>query len=162
LGCGSNRRSRRRAPSKETGVNAAAAVVVEPEAPAIPVVPIEPSALRSTRVPPFARDIRASIAAGRHPNVYIFATPNAWDRARHRRARHGIDSALILPPGEASDAYRWPVVPGGLLVVANGQPRMFAFELARVIVTCGTPVAVATFGDNELLIVRRPEWLAAA
>jgi hypothetical protein len=68
---------------------------------------------------------------------------------------------MLLPPGEASDLFRWPVVPGGLLVVAIGQPRALAFELARTIVTCGTPLASAIYDVAELLIVRSAEWATA-
>lgn len=118
--------------------------------------------MRATRLPPFGRDVKVAIAAGRNPNVYVFATPDAWDRARRRRERHGSDSALILPPGETPSSFRWPNVPGGLVVVATGRQRVLAFELARCIVTCGTPLVSALYGDNELLIVSRPEWRAAA
>ncbi len=127
-----------------------------------PVIPIDPSTMKAVRLPPFAREVQAAVTARKDPNVYVYATPDAWGRARRRRECHGADSAMILPPGEAPDSFRWPVVPGGLLVVAIGQPRTLAFELARCIVTCGTPLASALYGDNELLIVRRAEWKAAA
>lgn len=126
------------------------------------VIPIDPSTMKATRLPPFAREIQAAVAAGKNPNVYVYSTPNAWDLARRRREYHGTDSALILPPGEAPESFRWPVVPGGLLVVATGQPRTLAFELARAIATRGTPLVSALYGDNELLIVSRIESRAAA
>jgi hypothetical protein len=111
--------------------------------------------LTATRRAPFARDVESAIAAGRRPNVYVFATADAWDRARRRRESHGADSALLLPPGEAPDAYRWPVVPGGVFVVAVGRPRTIAFEIGRAIVSCGTPLATVLYGADEMLIVRR-------
>lgn len=125
-------------------------------------IQIEPAELCATRLPPFGHDVLSSIAAGGTPNVYLFATLDAWNRARRRREHHGKGSALILPPGEAPDSFRWPVVPGGLLVVAIGQPRLLAFELGRCVTTYGTPLANVIYGDNESLIVRRPEWRSAA
>jgi hypothetical protein len=112
----------------------------------------------ATRRPPFARDIEAAVAAGRHPNVFVFATADAWDRARRHRERHGADSALLLPPGEAPDAYRWPIVSGGVFVVAVGRPRTLAFEVARSIVSAGTPLATAVYGNDEMLVVREAGW----
>lgn len=126
------------------------------------VVPIEPSAIRARRLAPYAREVEAAVVAGRTPNVYLFAAPDAWDCAQRRREWHGPGSVLALPPGEAADSFRWPVVPGGVFVVAPGRNRVFAFELARAVVSCGTPMAFAIFGGGDVLIVRGPEWGIAA
>jgi len=126
-----------------------------------PVVGIEPSASAATRLPPFGRDVQAAVAAGGKPNVYLFATRDAWESARRRRDRHGAASAMLLPPGETAHSYRWPLIPGGVFIVANGMPRKVAFELARAVVSYGTPLAVATFGNDELLIMEQQRAKAA-
>lgn len=113
-------------------------------------------------MPPFALDVLRGIAAGRFPNVYAFAGPDARLRAQRRRAACGDDSALVLPPGDPPDAYFWPGVPGGVLVAADGQPRSLAAALARAITACGTPLVVAIFGVGDVLIERRPGWGGAA
>jgi hypothetical protein len=89
---------------------------------ASPVVRVEASASAATRLPPFGRDVQAAVAAGMKPNVYLFATRDAWENARRRRDRHGVDSAMLLPPGEMANSYRWPFIPGGVFIVANGMP----------------------------------------
>jgi hypothetical protein len=69
---------------------------------------------------------------------------------------------MLLPPGETAHSYRWPLVPGGVFIVANGMPRKLAFDLARAVVSHGTRLAVAAFGNDELLIVEQRRAQAAA
>ncbi len=46
--------------------------------------------------PPYAREVIAVLAAGGVPNVYIFAGPDAWERAQRRRAVRGPGAPLSL------------------------------------------------------------------
>jgi hypothetical protein len=126
----------------------------------LPIVPVEAISTDASRLPPFGREVIDAVAKAVSPNVYAFATRDAWDRAYRRRARNGLGAALVLPDGETAASYRWPIVPGGLLLVATGRSRGFAFETARAIVSFGTPLVAAIFGDSELLIASCPEWRA--
>ena len=114
------------------------------------VVPITPIQSAATRLPPFGRDVEFAVAAGKSPNVHLFAGVDAWARACSRTR----GTALVLPPGDEPEGYRWPRVSAGVFVCAPGQPRELAFRIARAVVSCGTPMAFAVFGDGEALIVR--------
>ena len=46
--------------------------------------------------PPYARDVGAALAAGRDPNVHLFAADNAGRRAERRIAHEGPGTALVL------------------------------------------------------------------
>lgn len=122
------------------------------------LISIDASATHGVRLPPFGREIKQRAQEGRLLNVYVFAGPHAWEQAIKRRSESGLGSATLLPPGQDPATYSWPIVRSGLLVVALGQTRTLAFELARVIVSYGTPLVFAMFGDNESLIVRGADW----
>jgi len=122
------------------------------------VVPIEAIESRASRLPPFGREVMSELAQGRLLNVYVFAGSAAWDQTKKWRAGHGVGSAMLLPPGDDPANYSWPVVRTGLLVVATGQSRAFAFNLARTIVSCGTTMVYALHGDNDALVVRSAGW----
>jgi len=130
----------------------------ERQGPKLAVVAIDPIEQRGTHLPPFGREVAAAVAAGMRMNVYLYAAHNAWERARTRRAHHGHGSTLIFPPGEKPNTYRWPTVPNGLLIVAIGQLHQLAFALAQAVVSGGTPMAFAVFGDGDVLIVRSSDW----
>ncbi len=117
---------------------------------ALPAIPILPTKASGRRLPPFGRDVERAVAAGKSPNVYIYATPDAWERVRNRTR----GTAMVLPPGEDPEAYRWPCVPGGVFICAPGAPRELALKLARAVVSCGSPLAFAVYGNAEALIVR--------
>jgi hypothetical protein len=114
------------------------------------VIPITPITATATRLPPYGHDVEQAVAAGKNPNVFLFATSDAWDRARKRTR----GTALVLPPGDDPEVYRWPCVPSGVFVCAPGASRELAFRLARAVVSGGTQLAFAVFGDGEALIVR--------
>ena len=122
--------------------------------------PIKRIDARATRLPPFGREVENAITENKSLNVYLFAGRDAWECARARREAHGSGSALLLPPGDDPTAYRWPTVANGVLIVAPSEPRARAFALAQAVVSCGTPMAFAAFGDHEALIVRASDWRA--
>lgn len=107
----------------------------------------------SNRMPPYGKDVAAAVAAGRAVNVYVYAGPNAWQRARDRLASHGPASAMVLPPGDDPAAYRWPRIPGGVLVDARDIDRQTALRIATCIVSCGT---------GMVFVVRNGEGFAVA
>ena len=126
------------------------------------VVAIDAIESHAIRLPPFGREVAEAVKAGARMNVYLYATRDAWDRARNRRGDHGSGSALLLPPGDDPARYRWPTVPNGVFIVATGQTRRLAFALAQAVVSHGTQMTFAVFGDGEALIVKSAEWRVAA
>jgi hypothetical protein len=122
------------------------------------VVQIAPIQSTVKRLPPYGRDVERAVAAGKNPNVFLYATPDAWERARNR----SCGTAMLLPPGDDPEVYRWPSVPGGVFVCAPGASRELAFRLARAVVSAGSPLAFAVFGDREALIVRTAAHAAKA
>ena len=70
----------------------------------------------ATRAAPYSRAILEAQRAGRHPSVYLFAGSDCWNLAEHRRRTHGEGSALVLPPGEDPEAFRWPALDALVLV----------------------------------------------
>lgn len=112
-----------------------------------------------SRLPPYGKEVEQAVREGRFTNVAVFAGPSAWARATSRRRTHGPASTLVLPPNEPPASYRWPVIPGGVMVVAGD--RKSALELAQAIVSDGTPLAFAIFGDCDAVIVRSPDWASS-
>lgn len=70
-------------------------------------LPGETIAYRSA---PYARAILERMRAGKHPNVYAFAGSDGWNLAEHRRRTHGEGTALVLPPGDDPEQFRWPAL----------------------------------------------------
>lgn len=66
------------------------------------------SILKPRRPAPYARQVAAGIRPDREPNVFVFAGSDAWNMAENRRRNFGVDSALVLPPGDDPDGFRWP------------------------------------------------------
>lgn len=127
--------------------------------PGVPL-PVEAVALGS-KLPPFGREVAEVIAAGRLPNCYVYAGPHAWARAKRRRAQFGPGSAMVLPPGADPAEFRWPRMPGGVLVDACDLSRAEAMALARALGSAGTaPVYAVIDGGNDAIIVRAARWRA--
>lgn len=63
-----------------------------------------------TRPAPYSTEVLAAISKGRHPDVLVFAGPDAHRRAERRRIECGPGSAMVLPDGEKPEAFAWPPV----------------------------------------------------
>lgn len=101
------------------------------------VIALEPASARIGRCwAPYAREVQA-----RPGNVYLFTGSDAWARARARREARGPGATLLLPPGDDPGMYRWPAVKAGILIVATTIARTLAIDLARCVVSDGTPLA---------------------
>jgi hypothetical protein len=119
----------------------------------VSVVALEPASPRVGRHwPPYAREVQAAPR-----NVYLFTGTEAWRRARARRDARGDGTALLLPPGDDPGMYRWPAVAEGIVIVASTIPRSLAVELARVIVSDGTPL-VFVIGERDGFSVASTAW----
>ena len=81
-----------------------------------------------SRPAPYAREARAELEAGRHPAVHIFAGPDAWHRAEHRRRTHGLGTALVLPPSAIPESFTWPCVEPERIII-TGLPAMHRVSL---------------------------------
>jgi hypothetical protein len=79
----------------------------------------------SKRCPYFGEVIEAARVGT--PNVYLFAGPDAWHRARKRRDQHGPGSALVLPDNDNPLELRWPALDA--LLVAWPDPNAYRRKL---------------------------------
>jgi hypothetical protein len=112
---------------------------------------------------PYGREVAEAVARAtqqraRLPDVLLYAGPDAWERAKHRREGLGPGHALVLPPGADPATLRWPAIPCGLVVDARGVPREVGVALGRVLVTDGTPYACIVLADNTSASFRRAGW----
>lgn len=115
--------------------------------------PIAPASHR--RLIPFGRAIAEAIAAGSHPNVFVFAGAGAWDRAARRRFQHGPTSATVIPSDTAPEALRWPSGLDAICLVADSLPRADAVRTAQAIVTAGVRAVVA-LGEHRFIVRSAP------
>jgi hypothetical protein len=121
------------------------------------VVAIEPAIHRVGRNwAPYAREVQDAPR-----NVYLFTGAEAWRLARARRDARGTGTALLLPPGDDPGMYRWPSITQGILIVATTIPRTMALELARCIVSDGTPV-VFVISERDGFSVAASNWRGKA
>jgi hypothetical protein len=74
---------------------------------------------------PFSRLILEAQRAGRHPNVYLFAGSDAWDRAQWRHRTHGEGTALVLPPDREPEALIWPCLDSLVIVPGDCDGERF-------------------------------------
>ncbi len=107
---------------------------------------------RALRWCPFGREVQAA-----PKNVYVFTGSDAWFSAKARRLGCGVGSALLLPPGEDAADLRWPSVAAGVLVLGHQIERQAALELARCIVSGGTPLAYV-IRRGEGFAVKTADW----
>ena len=62
------------------------------------------------RRPPYALAMLNMVRTGKSPNVYLFAGAEGWNQAEHRRRTFGEGTALVLPPSEDPEGFRWPAL----------------------------------------------------
>lgn len=90
--------------------------------------------------PPYSREVETILQTGREPNVWLFAGPDAWDKAKECRRTHGRGSALLLPPGDDPAGYCWPPV-DGLMLIADADGEITR-ELVRAVLAAGVRVVI--------------------
>ncbi len=89
------------------------------------------------KLPPYAREVIAVLAAGKVPNVYVFAGPDAWERAQRHRAARGAGSAIVVP--DEPELFDWSFLHGHAVILnptsitpANRAPYVaLAAEMIR-------------------------------
>jgi hypothetical protein len=109
------------------------------------------SASHSARkLPLYAREVIAASAAGRSPNVYVFAGDSAWQRAQRRRWAHGAGSAVAVPLDSEPGAFDWTFLRGQAVVLAAeaitpiNRPEYVA--LAAELIVAGVRFVAASDG----------------
>lgn len=108
---------------------------------------------RSVRRPPFSKEIRAALTAGRVSLVFAFVGRSAWVRAR----RYAPGSRLVIPPPEDTPLEQLDFTDlRGLDVVLNAHDSSseFAESVARRICSHGARLCVllhpALPGESKL------------
>lgn len=96
---------------------------------------------------PFSTFVEAELRAGKFPNVKIYATPNAWDRAKRHRDGFGQATAMALPPGISPLDIRWPPL-RNVVADVTGAPSNTIRELAEALVRDGCLLAYLIDSDN--------------
>lgn len=85
--------------------------------------------------PPYGKSVTAS------SNLFIFAGPDAWDRAKLRKK----GNAMVLPEGDEPAAYRWPVYGLEVMLIWPGASRMSVLEFGEHLILSGAELVVAPF-----------------
>jgi hypothetical protein len=87
---------------------------------------IEAASIAGSKRSPYFGEVTAAIAQG-SPNVFLFAGPSAWARAKRRREVHGPGTALVLPDDDNPLDLRWPALDA--LLVAWPDPNAYRRKL---------------------------------
>lgn len=88
------------------------------------------------RPAPYRHEVAAVLAAGRNPSVHIFAGPDAWQRAEHRRRIYGLGTAMVLPAGEVPEAFDWPNIKPEAILITGHDPRAGQSLRTRLFAAC--------------------------
>ena len=89
------------------------------------------------RVAPYAREVMEAIAAGKQPNVRLYACrPDPWTLARRHREAFGPGTAIVFPVDASPELIRWPPV-RNLVGDITGLPGGTLHALARALVRDG-------------------------
>jgi len=118
-----------------------------------PVIEVEALQVNGVKRAPYAIEVEQLLAAGKVPNVYLFAGASAWQRANARRDQHGPGSALVLPDDEDPANLKWPAVDA----VVVCWPRSALKDYGRRI-----QLAQALIRDRVRFaaIENHPDWLS--
>jgi len=109
-------------------------------------------------LPPYGREIEAELAAGRFPNVRVYACrPDPWALAREHRHTFGIGTVLVLPVDVDPASLRWPPL-RSLVVNVTGLPGGTLHVLARALVRDGCRLAYlldTTHAERNLRVIAK-------
>lgn len=101
-----------------------------------------------THRPPYGREVADALAAGRVPNVRLFANrPDPWPLARQHRQAFGPASTLVLPADTDPETFRWPPV-RELVANVTGLPGGTLQALARALVRDGMTLGYLLDADH--------------
>lgn len=112
----------------------------------------------SSRFAPYAREVMEAIAAGKQPNVRLYACrPDPWTLARKCRETLGPGTAMVFPVDASPELIRWPPV-RNLIGDITGLPGGTLHALARALVRDGLLLGYLldrNYPERNLRVVRR-------
>ena len=116
------------------------------------------SPMTSSRFAPYAREVMEAIAAGKQPNVRLYACrPDPWTLARQHRETFGPGTAMVFPVDASPELIRWPPV-RNLIGDITGLPGGTLHALARALVRDGLLLGYLldrNYPERNLRVVRR-------
>ena len=74
-------------------------------------------------------------------NLFIFAGPDAWDRAKQRKK----GNAMVLPEGDEPKAYKWPVHGLEIMLIWMDATRESVLEFGEHLIRSGAELIIAPF-----------------
>ena len=92
----------------------------------------------NVRLAPYGKTVTAA------SNLFIFAGPDAWDRAKQRKK----GNAMVLPEGDEPTAYRWPVHGHELMLIWPDASRESVIGFGEHLIRSGAELVIAPF-DRE-------------
>jgi len=100
------------------------------------------------RSPPYGREVMAALAAGKHPNVRLYACrPDPWTPARAHRDAFGPGATLVLPVDADPAEFRWPPI-RNLVANVAGLPGATLHALALALVRDGLVLGYLLDADH--------------
>src|SRR3989344_4133114 len=106
------------------------------------------STLTTRKLPPFGRDVEWKRRMGFPINLFIFCGTGAWERAQQRIDYYKGD-ALILPPGEAPERYKWPVKNLDVLMIWPDGDYTSICRFAEILVKQGANKVIAPWIEDK-------------
>ncbi len=94
--------------------------------------------LPRTRLAPYAKLVNAS------SNLFIFAGPDAWQRAQQRKR----GNALVLPDGDEPASYRWTVHGLEVMLIWKDATRESVLEFGEHLIQSGADLVVAPIEEE--------------
>ena len=90
---------------------------------------------RSARLAPYGKAVTAT------SNLFIFAGPDAWGRAKQRKS----GNAMVLPEGDDPTSYQWPVHGLEVMLIWKDAARDSVLEFGEHLIRSGASLVVAPF-----------------
>ncbi len=110
------------------------------------------------RFAPYAREVMEAIAAGKQPNVRLYACrPDPWTPARRHRETFGLGTVVVFPVDASPELIRWPPV-RNLVADVTGLPGGTLHALARALVRDGLYLGYLLDSDcpeRNLRVIRK-------
>jgi len=110
------------------------------------------------RYAPYAREVMEAIAAGKQPNVRLYACrPDPWQPARQHRETFGSGTAIVFPIDASPEMIRWPPL-RNLVGDVTGLPGGTLHALARALVRDGLVLGFLLdrdYPERNLRVVRK-------
>lgn len=77
-------------------------------------------------------------------NLFIFAGPSAWDRAKQRKN----GNVMVLPEGDEPSSYGWPVSSLQITLIWPDASREAVLEFGKHLIRSGAELVAAPFSGE--------------